>query len=1814
MRILLILFIGVVYANAQLDPWYEASLSKYETSYRWDNVEKKSHSHLSFIRKSGIDYVVLKPGQSILVPLAPWGMLRCESKEKLDEHSVDFSYSNGSSLYVESTNFIFQKNHSTVFSPKVPHSSLVRVRRPSSKDTPISLALFTLRNTPTPQINEYRNLLEVNAPHFNIESQRGRFRKKFWGLLPQQKIDLVIKGPKRIQIQTRIPFSTHESRTFQSYYMQAEVDKKIFPLYFETSPESTRRMLVNGCSKVLGKERESYLEIPLGTHKVVLSASNPLYFRILCQDNNYFFPQLNSTEVSQAMPSLLQKSLWDINNLEKFSKLKYRHLLGTEAERVALRLIRDNSFRDGAMLATSIMRDFAYEHRNYPKITEISGQIQNFHTFYRSILPVQKNTKGKQEVLLFHQKRILPPGKIIRELAFSQQHYDSLINKFSRGHFLEVPTQKEKAHCYYLPKRDFPSTLRVVIPQSFSQEFIVQFDDSEPFVFDTEQISETPFHYLPSQAQVGLAISKSNQGTLGTQRGIRSINVSSIELPLSSDIRKIYVWGKSCENKNKLGKIALQYRASKPYQFSEMEYLGVINNFSSSVVYNHFCDFLQNKYIPTNEASHELSNHWLPIKRHFQAHKNIFISSLAPPIERKYKKLQNISKHHRELELNMREQNWLAVLKNCKLLSECDIEKYSYMADFSRVKALWNLGEEFLALNYLRGLFLYSENSENSQNSENSENSQNSQNSQKNKVREKALLQLRKIYTKHQNLEALEALLSVEVLRNPSLQNIRSLLEVLYKNNRYSMVLSIGLALPKQEQPVEILIRCSYHLRWWWHFEALLKRLPLAEQNYWFAMQSIYWGEADKSLILFKKAGKKGQVWGDYLEQLKVLEKNLQHHSMAVRAQAILDWENIIKKYPGRYVWEQKQDIIKDYQGTKVTYSINRDIYGIGYTGNLAKPIKIKVLGPLRVKFEMRPVYHEKTEHAQDFWGCIILNGEKKYIPFLNNTINSGLQLSDSQSFLGRKAVHEISLGGGLHEITVYGEGQSLWTRVFVTRPEFSMGVLPPFQRETALMFLHDSHKNSYISSIVPVYLFKKNSSFEEILLQAPESQAPKKTVILPNNKNLWTRIALRLGFPLKDYQKQLENIVYSSSYSLPEKVLAWNKLIEIDKNFIHRPPAKVSSAVLEGVYTQHQFWEKIQDLPAPQNALDIYQRMSSFLKISQKGNEVEKLQAKAHLLYEQNKKMPGLRTLYLRILRNSKWELINNIHDSAGIHPVEISGYSPESDHMKVRSALLTNFTAKEQLFSANKTIDLSLNNLQATQIQMVIRRPAISYIRQYPLKLLYYLDNKKYTLLIPAETTQKNISISLSKGEHYLSLRLQQPLASQFLSVEFYELTPLQKSNIVKQVKRNYHLATHEKPVQCYVKGPTWLRIDGVETANSSNTHSTYKFFGLGWHLVSLLPLSQHKQTLFRIFRREHQEQEVPLVNPGISENNPVPSPLSKLKIYSDYVNYLEIHDFYSLGGQEDGTWSLNLSFNRQNVFDDQEREARHFFEWNLTHNYYDPFSRSYFESSGLVRFHEEGGPTLGFEENISHRLYWFPLTVSFSAKAFAQWIDGENFIPKGDPEFSFFTELAFIDHENLSEKLEHSRSLAIFVRYLTLKNSKGFNVAEIDQDVFTNFKAQHLAGWRYSETLTYKPWLDVQYWIKASVNSNENFITLDRVSAEIGTRKLLKFTALQLQYRLTAFLPDNDRDELSIRNSLELELRHDIWLTNQNRLEVGGDFRYDIEDTEFSGTIFISWHFGYGRGYSDFRPVRLPFKDLQTRSLQEKKFTGNNYIGSY
>ena len=648
---------------------------------------------------------------------------------------------------------------------------------------------------------------------------------------------------------------------------------------------------------------------------------------------------------------------------------------------------------------------------------------------------------------------------------------------------------------------------------------------------------------------------------------------------------------------------------------------------------------------------------------------------------------------------------------------------------------------------------------------------------------------------------------------------------------------------------------------------------------------------------------------------------------------------------------------------------------------------------------------------------------------------------------------------------------------------------------------------------------------------------------------------------------------------------------------------------------------------------------------VEEQPERIEKLLNGAEQLAQRYPNDGVLQSLWQRLSRYSDWQPVNSIISSAGIDLISFTSWQPDSPFIRARRALLPPVADNEQIVFGDQRLVMLMVNENAVSLKAQARLEDIPFLPASPTTMLYQVDDLPPQQLALADKDDwKTIILAVPAGEHAVRFYQERAVGNQYIKLRFDE----SGSELAVTQERPYFISTAAQPLEFYSQGPSVLRIDELDQDNS-----TYRYQQVpeGWHTLRLPPPKGKSRSLLRVSQRVVNLHPKPINNRVVKRTlNPVAEPevTPESPVISDKV---ELIDAYQLGKQEDGTLSTGIEFIRRNNVQESDptNAEEQFKQYRLNYRYFDELHDAYWNTQGLFRIREHGGPTIGLEESVYYNPDWLPFNMRASAKVFAQMpnvqnnhlgfgnllLPGSFQVPNDQPEALGQFNISISQAYNLNPKLRLIPSLSFFVRAMSLRSSKNsYEPNEIDQDIFTPYKANHPVGLSPSLTAEFRPWLDTVVSAKFSAQSNEDLFFnnsnnsedhlipypfyglfhADHFSHEQRWQQLLGSVTLDAFWRITFFQPDADRKQATERFYTGLELNWQRWTLYQDRIEISAKYGYTaqiISDRVTSdshlATLSFTWHFGEGRGLRDFAPGEVDFRDIRQRQFTD----GHNNI---
>jgi hypothetical protein len=1703
---------------------------------RWDNVETSPAwvygAAPLYNDKWKMHAVTLQPGKQAAFYLPPRRHLRLYNPDRvLQPDSVEALLSTGSGLAVAQTLQIAGDGHSLVLASRSDTPQWVHVTRPETQSDALSVAVFVSRLEPLPELAPYREPIPVSERKVWLTAEAFQLPELFWQMPAGQRQRFEVAGPTRLAFRTRLQYEPEAVELFQDYRIGVQIDQGAWDsLHVVTGAESRRVVAADYRIVVVGREQLQYLEIPPGKHLVTLQPDRSLYVRVLQQkENDYLAPDFNQPRLPVA-------------------EVRRRGLLQpppelTLAETKAQRTVKDNRYREGGLLGSELLTRAALKRRDYPPGLQEAEQLYGEHTFYRDLLPGKKADPAAQSVAYFLSEELLPNKPDEEDIVLAGQHEDAALQRLGSGFFTQLSGQgKEQGNHYYPPELVAPSELRIIVDKRDCSErhFWLQYDRQAPLKWQLHCQQNAPLAAVRrSLAEAALLLTQQTSGssanvTLG--RGFsavsdpgRLIDGAIQDIPLPASVKSIKIW-QDRTYPSPL-KLALQYRASRPFLFSEQSYLARLQAVPRERLWQLFKQDLQGLAASNTQDEAELRNEWLPALRFIMTEYRQYRSAVAgrmPQFQNRRAEAAPVDWKRQAQAAEQRKQ-WTAALERWKLAAYFGAGRERDRAQLAQADILAQLGEEYLAEQLWRYVSLYAER----------------------EVAGQAIERLTAFYRRQNDLKSIQMLAAAMLVQWPSEDKVRLLFDALMENEQYRHALLLGLAFLPQA-PHEQLLAAAYRLQWRQTYRHLSAQLPETQQRFWRGLQAQYRGDFQTALEAWNTAD--WMQWRRHLQQGLEIGKNLRPGSEQQILASYRDWQQWRQQQPGPGVWHDAAQWITDYAGGDAYYNMERDLFDSAFRARPDRPVTLSVVGPATLNFQVRVLHPGgQKESALDGWIEIADNGERRGFPYTNNTPTQDLKMIGEPGYrLGRLISLDYQVGAGRHDLKLFSGQAPLSVKVQEQRPLLPLTVLPLLTPDSFDAALAASGAQPQAGSSAGV-------DEHGALFVNPENADP---VFGTRNRILSSR-------PERQFLP-LERVPATASQSL--------------------------TAPLDGIAA-----ETLLRLPKPGNLEAAQLRMMQYLLQA----EAQRNGDKTLLFYAEQlvAAYPGdalLQSLWRRLSRGADWQPAGSVVSPAGMRFVDAPGWQPEGQLLQIRKALLAPVGDDEHVLFDDALLVYQMSNPAPAAVQTAARLLDVPFLPELDAALRYQVDNgAEHELLLPRYGAGRTVNVTVPAGEHEIRFYVPHPVGNQFVALRFRE--PGSEAQIREE--RPYFVSTRNQPMQVYMQGPALLRID--EWVNGGSA-SRYREVAPGWQKITLAPEDGKQESLLRVKQRVFNAEPQQIANRSI-EREIVSVPVAEVALptVAD-TKQIRLDDRFRLGGQEDGTWSLGIDLQRRNnVQEDRSlSEPEQFAQYRIEHRYFNEPRNEYWFSQGLARVRETGGPTFGLGESLYLQPESWPFRINLDMKAFVQAL-------ADDPEWLGQLNLDVSKSYRLTPKTAVIPQLSVFTRHMSLKDDSRVHSDEnfqqqVDQDVYSPYKADHTHGLNGALTVQHRPWLDTLWLGAFGVGSNENFNLFDPdyLSFQAEWRQMLGDFQLNAGYRARFYQQDLDRPSSYTRSQLKLELGWQYWSVAQHRLELSAQYMYDIERDAHLPMLSMTVHFGEGRGYRDFRPGDIDFLPLMQQRIPNEQ----------
>ena len=1747
--------------------------------------------------------VELAPGQSTDFLLPPHEMLRafCIDRDSILESDCELWLSDGSGLMRKLNTALSAKGKSLVAAPDYPKWTVARIRRSPKASGRVRFALFTSRRSNSQGVDAYRCEFPESNPVV-IRPDDGEKPRRYSDMAAGQRIAVKFRGDSRVRFETRLLYDADTSM-HRSYWMKVHVNGATRHIVsFDTLPERYSRWFVDGAEKLVGRREFAFLDFA-ADDEVEIEFSHRCFVRAeavearLCRSRANFDIVKNISEaLARAYdPDKDRSTIIAADDTNAARSLTDQLDPWLDHERL-LAVARDNTARQGGLNSYMWMRAIARQHhedpdfRNGISIPDLASRIRGRYTLFRDLLPVAEQPVTPR-LIKFPIRSIRRPGRKSSQTVVATHHVNESLSHLPDAIVFPVPATEtgQRRLGYRLPENLGPSILRVVVDKANlhrAVNFQIQFDARPPV--DFEVTAETDIHsrlLRPTYQESSLVAQGKRHfgGQPSTLDGPFSVGQwpteSSLaavhEIVIPNGVREITLLaGSNCQHDCRF---ALQYMTSRHPRLSESEWTYLHSE-------KHNIDPLRR-----GVADDRLENNLAGLERLLQSHLHQFDASQPKPIARPEVE-STPAEIDRLIPLAIKfaaEGNWIQAIETESRIVNGSAGHARNLALLRRASYLHKANEHFLASMELKGALDFFDDP---------------------LLRFEALQSLIENARRRPFSELLiEQFLTrgaVNAKQGSHVGNRESLRatlgETLIDHGKFAM--GFFASPPKPDQTVtDHQARALFQMQWWGQFVELFPQMRPRTANLGYGLMLLRDGRPDTADTYLSEAGPLGQQWMQHWKDGVTIRNLLTSKSLEQRAAAIELWENWQETYPGNKVWLPLSGDVVRCRGAAHIYSPLRDTYGSFFVAGPRETAAIEIQGPTKIRIEMRPIHeNDPDSRITDFVG-ITINGQTRIIPAIDNVPSKTLNAAGHPEIRpGTKLQTEIELSAGRHRIELESADHSFLFRTFQETPEVRLPVLPPLTRHTLAQVI--------AGRFGPSLLIKSNTrpkSGDFVRLIAPNHVSVRHHVGgladpngSPSAEQLWAQFAQQ--------NQTLAN--------------TWH-------NRFHATDAG------------HRFTDREQwDFQAAELAMNA---------ASNPDDAAVQLQAIAelHELHMQHPKSEHLQAILKSVKRGTTWQRMESFDQRAGIQSTDMEFWTAETPEVRIRKSLANMDSAKHVATSSKKVV-VTVADSKPVHLRIKLRRPQIGHLPMALTTAVVEVDDDVRRITVDDQPRVGDVV--LSPGEHRVKIFQENPFANHMIVVDLLEVLAdgtevpfVNPDSLLSKRTRSWMVALPDEPVKFAVRGPGLIRIDRYIDGNV--TFETIPIPEQGTRSFTVAPAPGQPKALLRIFELKtgHTPAPVYVANPRTipaeeSWTEPVAlasweqpvnqaqqygvSQIENLSLLPADIPLFSLTDLddQQLGWQNIGTVGAWFAWRQRRALDELQSplaQADRFFEAGLSRNFFDRWSGQYQQTQAFVRAREVGGTTFGLDHRSTSTLDdsqsdprlsangWGPWQSSWRTSLFAQ-DTGENSIPGfGSLPWSLSGSATFSRRQRINESVFHRTRIELFGRYLS-EERNGLGPGELDQDIFTRYKADHRYGLRLSDLWVRQHCEDVRYWVRPQLVTNPDQLVPDNLGVHVGMDQLLGPIQLRLGYRLTGFFADNDRRNTAVQSLFDVDVMYERWHSRFLRSESRFAIRHDASGGGTSFQFNLRWYLNQGRGYRDFSPNSTLFRPIrQERALRQQ-----------
>ena len=1702
-------------------------------------------------------FVELAPGEDVrlIVPRGEGVLVQSDSEGLM---SLDWSTSNGSGLWIRAATVVTENEGQVLLPFSIRGTRLVAIRHPAVSEGPIRIALFISRRDAGTRIRFERQSIALNTNRrtllLGLQHQAG----PLYELKPGEVISVEVEGPHRYLLEHRVFYPLEVSDRRFNYRVELRAGDRESESEFVAFPQVRDFSTISGRTRVVGRLMRSYIDVAPGRQRLTIRTDAPLLARLLGPFDEH------RAEWAQDAEATVEGSAWlsDQATIEADAISDPR---SNAHQRALLRIARDNRRIDSGLLATERAIAEASAMPNLRSLRRFAQTLLIGQIGYRGLLARRSHSAGLEESrsYLFITSRLRSPFDDRDRYVLGDQHVTSLRRQTLAGRFVPLPPANREL-VFFLPKRPASSRLRLALQPRGEEgdacRLTVTLGNGEGEKSRIELRSgPTPD---PNLIDVGASeVATSLQTARGDIPGdVASLGWSSetsnaeFDLPMSADVVRIR--STDCEGR----RIALAYGAGRKDSMNEAEYRAAESTLGGppatarlfSAALANLDELLDGEGIlPAAVGDAAGKEAW---ERAASARLlNHWIPSL------RLLRARDIAYRHHVEAIEFDSVRVSTDDELLQLLTKAeDLERDGHWlaayevwmriaeggASESAARAKRRAAEALVQLgeSRLAARILKSE----------------AIHARDEADRMQAFTRLVEVYHRQGNDVGLEGLLASRAIHsvgNAQGEALARFADLALEQGKASLALSLDLVLPAVHFDPSRRAEAAYLRGWWLAFEESLATLDPAAANRWRGYRAQQAGDFDEARDYWREADDAGKSALAALDRALEIRRELVDGSSEERQQALQQWAAWRNQLPGRRIWKSAESLVIAEDGGELLRSRSLGQFSRWARSTPERPLRIRVVGPTRLRIDTRPLLTPDSPRTEPSWLVFRTDLRHWRSAIAGALVSPGLERSaEGPEQIGTRSRSTLSLGPGIHEIEIFDPRGATLVRIFEEHAQLDFAMLPKLG-PSALDWLEGTAPPPAASTI-------GCRSFGQLnICSRPLFELPKIGVSTT---------------PLTDLKVSFDPDLFENG-ERDNIASAWPQF---------SPAAELPPAEAE---IDREF----------RPALDPDEMVRDTWLITERNRQPYGRMTRVGARADLSRDDPLVQRLYTRALSNFRWKRVTKVVASAGVRRIPQPLGAPLTPRARQSWPLLSPSCRRSDRIRASGELEIRLKNPGPTSLTIEIENCHRASGTPRPASVLIDVDgNDAAEVRLDANTRTHRYPLRVASGSHSIRIRAGVVPRGQSIGIRV-----LENGLAINQVRsRAYHIAKPESPLILDISGPTRIRIDQL---HAGVTRTSYRSLPRGTSRIELTS-DGNPEMLYRVTKTVRKDAVAIVREPVPPRAGPVHSRLTIAALAEDNPEPEEMNPGQIEAGREDGTWTLTAKYISRSVDDDDPSSnvSEEMGELRGTHRFRNQSWGFYSQTDLFARPRENGGPTFGGRANwiwpslgiwrgIERRV---TLTTVFQPPT-----DGPNELEAllgGRFE-------AALPHA-LTAKLQHRPSIVVFARWLSLSDRNGYPRENLDRDVFTPYKADHLFGLRLKDSLAFRPYRDVFTKFDIAVNTNEDFdpTSPDRLSMRWTAAALYEGLEIDGGYQWRRYFADEDRKDDSDLHDLFFGLQIERWMHTARRWQFGVEVRHELSRSTTSMMLSLSIHLGRERGFRDFAPGTVRFRS--ERDLTRRRQT--------